>query len=58
MLVASFTVLVLGILQRDTFFGVQDAIENSIVGSARPGKVGGITVGHTARCWAFENDCV
>jgi len=34
-LVASFTVLVLGILQRDIFFGVQDAIENSLVGSAR-----------------------
>lgn len=40
MLVASFTVLVLGILQRDTFFGVQDAIENSLVGSARFGWSG------------------
>lgn len=41
MLVASFTVLVLGILQRDTFFGVQDAIENSIVESARQGRACG-----------------
>lgn len=36
-LVASFTILVLGILQRDVFFGVQNAIENSVVGSARKG---------------------